>query len=633
MPLHSDIPAISTTEISCSKLDLSGGIGSLKNTANRALEVIQNSEWLYVCASFQWLRTVDESVPSFYDLIKELCERQKAGKHKGVRWISTIHKEDIGIINKYSSLGVGIRHIPEIPIHFNVTDKNCSLTLYKIAKEDENKSNASTIDDSTTIIMSGDPIYIQQFSSYFEQLWESGIDARFKIKDLDFGKNLQSKIQVILDPQDGINHAINLIRSAKKEVSIIVSTADAFQRHIQLGVLSLLKQITEECHVKVRVLIPFVNDSVNNNDHNIENVLENMIHRAKTVCPKVEFRTIEYTDNSITIIVVDKNEGIIVESKDNTKDNSLDAAGISIMFSNSNTMASSYTSIFESLWKQVELYEQLKIHDKMQHEFINIAAHELRTPIQPILMSLEIIKNEVKDKNTISIIIRNAHRLQRFANEILDVTRIEGNALNLYKETFDINDKIRDIIKEIKANTLSNINVNYEENNRDNKIKREYSSLEKVNSNVNIKFNSTHDSLFIEADKLRIYEVIYNLLDNAIKFSNPASVDCNNNNNNKDSAENLIKRQKGLVTVTSEIYNDGLKRREVIVRIKDNGLGIRYDIYPNLFNKFVTTSFEGTGLGLFVSKAIIEAHGGEIWAENNKDGEGAVFSFSLPMTD
>ena len=93
--------------------------------------------------------------------------------------------------------------------------------------------------------------------------------------------------------------------------------------------MPLLKQISEECNVKVRVLIPFVNDIVNNtydNNDDLENVLEKTIQRAKTVCPKVEFRTIEYTDNSITIIVVDKNEGIIVESKDNTKDNSLDAA-------------------------------------------------------------------------------------------------------------------------------------------------------------------------------------------------------------------------------------------------------------------------------------------------------------------
>ena len=227
-------------------------------------------------------------------LLKNYAINRKLENTEVLDGLSTINKEDINIINKYSSLGVGIRHISQLPIHFNVTDKKCSLTLYKIAKEDVKNSNVPTIDDSTTIIMSEDPIYIQQFSSYFEQLWESGIDAKFKINHLSHGKNYESKIQVILDPQDGINHAIDLIKSAKKEVSIIVSTADAFQRHIQLGVLPLLKQISEECNVKVRVLIPFVNDIVNNtydNNDDLENVLEKTIQRAKTVCPKVEFRT------------------------------------------------------------------------------------------------------------------------------------------------------------------------------------------------------------------------------------------------------------------------------------------------------------------------------------------------------
>ena len=165
-------------------------------------------------------------------------------------------------------------------------------------------------------------------------------------------------------------------------------------------------------------------------------------------------------------MVVDRRESLIIETKDDSKDNSYEAAGLAA-YSNSKPIALAYASIFDSLWKQTELhqklnkmYEQLKIRDRMQIEFINIAAHELRTPIQPILgLTGELIRSnnsrnersEASRGESLEVIMRNAMRLNRLADDILDVTRIESESLNLKKRYFNLNDIITNTIDDICA--------------------------------------------------------------------------------------------------------------------------------------------------------------------------------------
>ncbi|HJR48057.1 MAG TPA: sensor histidine kinase [Nitrososphaeraceae archaeon] len=226
--------------------------------------------------------------------------------------------------------------------------------------------------------------------------------------------------------------------------------------------------------------------------------------------------------------------------------------------------------------------EQLKVHDKMQKEFINIAAHELRTPTQAITGYSELLATEPENsKLYLNPIIRNSKRLQRLSEDILDVTRIESQSLKLTEEEFDLNDVILSIIGDYRG-----ILVNSED-----KI------------NLNIQYDPK--SIVINADKGRIAQVISNLLSNAIKFTT---------------------KEKGTINVTAE-----KKDSEAIVTIKDTGQGIDPEILPKLFTKFATKSSSGTGLGLFISKSIIEAHGGKIRAENSPDGIGATFSFSVPI--
>jgi len=239
-------------------------------------------------------------------------------------------------------------------------------------------------------------------------------------------------------------------------------------------------------------------------------------------------------------------------------------------------------------------YERLKESDKMKNEFINIAAHELRTPIQPILSLTEVLRskiNNIEQQEVSDVILRNAKRLQRLTNDILDVTRIESQSLNLKKQLFNLDDVI--------SNTLDDIITNSE-------------AAKPFEKRIKLLYQP-HD-IFVEADEARITQVIFNLLNNAVKFT--------------EAKENELEEGERTVSIAAENTDVG----QAVVTVRDSGIGIDMEILPRLFEKFASKSFSGTGLGLFISKSIIEAHGGRIWAENNiGERSGATFKFSLPI--
>ena len=247
-------------------------------------------------------------------------------------------------------------------------------------------------------------------------------------------------------------------------------------------------------------------------------------------------------------------------------------------------------SLIESNKLLAAANEQLKVHDKMQREFINIAAHELRTPIMPILGEAEFIKHQFDnkkktveiEKEQVSLIIRNAKRLDRLASDILDVAKIESQSLKLNKERFNLKAVLSAAVQDLGDHIAKNIGND--------------PSLE-------VLYNA--NDIIVSADKERITQVISNLLSNALKFT-----------------------EEGYISISAE-----KKGKDVIVTVEDTGVGIDPEILPRLFSKFVTKSEKGTGLGLYISKNIVEKHGGKIWAENNADGKGATFVFRIPIND
>jgi signal transduction histidine kinase len=247
-------------------------------------------------------------------------------------------------------------------------------------------------------------------------------------------------------------------------------------------------------------------------------------------------------------------------------------------------------SLIESNKLLAAANEQLKVHDKMQKEFINIAAHELRTPIMPILGEAEFIEHQFSnkrktieiEKEQLSLIIRNAKRLDRLASDILDVSKIESQSLKLNKERFNLKEVLSAAVQDLRDHIAKNIG-----------------------NNPSLQVLYKADDVIVSADKERISQVISNVLSNALKFT-----------------------EEGYISISTET-----KAKDVIITVKDTGVGIDSEILPRLFSKFATKSEKGTGLGLYISKSIVERHGGNIWAANNADGKGATFVFSIPINN
>jgi two-component system, OmpR family, sensor histidine kinase VicK len=395
-----------------------------------------------------------------------------------------------------------------------------------------------------------------------------------------------SNIVIIHNPKKSIKLAYDLIKSAEQEVLRIFPSIYAFRRQTRMGIMHLFKEVVEN-GIKIRILI-----------HADENQIRQIVNEVTWVFPKIDIRAIDMSlETSIGIVVVDRKESLIIETKDDTKDNSYDASGLAA-YSNSKYIALSYASIFESLWIQAELYkqlkeanEQLKQHDKMQKEFINVAAHELRTPIQPILGLTEIVYSRIQNPEQCEIldkVVRNAKRLQRLVDDIIYVTKIESQSLKLNKEQLNLND------------IISNSIINYK------------NIIVKDNYKIKLYFKPFNENLLVEADKEKIAEVISNLLSNSIKFTKEGEI-----------FVSLVEKKE-----KDNNHDDNY----ALVTVKDTGEGVDPEILPKLFSKFITKSFEGIGLGLYISKNIVEAHGGKIWAENNSyDGKGAIFRFTLPI--
>ncbi|MGC2599169.1 MAG: HAMP domain-containing sensor histidine kinase [Nitrososphaeraceae archaeon] len=518
------------------------------------------------------------SYDQFFEINKKLLQKQKEGEHNGIRCISNIERDNVSLAKIFLGAGIRVRHVKNLPpMSFGVSDKEIAVTIEKMEGGKKVQS----------LLLSSEQAYVNHFKTIFDELWKNGIDLEYRIKDIEAGADL-ADIEVIHNSPRARVLYLSLVKSAEKEVLLLFPTVGAFIRQQRMGVIQACEEAAKQHNAGIRILVP--------PDELIEQTVQNL---RQNYLDYISIRYIEKAmDTKSTILVVDRKYSLVMELRDDTKQTFDEAIGLST-YSNSKAGVLSYVAIFENLWKQSELYEQLmkaheqlKMHDKMQQEFINVAAHELRTPIQPILGMIGLIRskgglmsNEELD-NSLGLIGRNAERLKRLAENILDVARIESQSLILNKERLNLKEVISDAIQ----NDIRN-QIYYYHNTVPVIFEPKYEN---------------NEGIYVEAEKERLIQIIENLICNAIKFT-------------KDGA------------IVVSLYKSTVSN-QVIVSVKDTGVGIDQEILPRLFDKFASKSFQGTGLGLFISKSIIEAHGGKIWAENNPDGLGATFGFSLPIT-
>jgi two-component system, OmpR family, sensor histidine kinase VicK len=488
-------------------------------------------------------------------------------KQKGVkiRLVTEIMEENLLCCKEVLNFAQ-LRHLEGIKANFAIHDR---IEYTASASLNEGKSAPLM----PRLIYSNVKEIVELHQYLFETLWDKAIPSEQKIREIEEGIK-PDVIEPLKNPLEIQNLHIKLIKSSTNEIMLIIPTTNAARRQASVGILRLLKESAIHKKVSIRILAP------------LNSAMEQKINSLVSLShPKIQVRDIETSSGpKSTVLIVDRKESLITEVKEDSKETFSDAIGLST-YSNSISTVLSYVSIFESFWIQSELYKKVKETEQMQRDFINIAAHELRNPLQPILALTEILRNKATDieqRDLLDVVVRSVKKLKQLTEDVLDVTRIESQSLQLHKERFNLSEMILNAFADFR-----------------NQSKKEYKD------NIKLELVSKED-IFIEADKGRMYQVISNLLNNAIKFTN-----------------------EGTIITTVE-----KKESYVIISIKDSGTGIDSEIFPRLFSKFATKSeIAGTGLGLFISKSIIESHGGRIWAENNKDGEkGATFHFSLPLS-
>jgi len=579
-----------------------------ENIMKSALQLFsQVKERIDVCADYK--------APSSHHTIKPLWNAIEGLKFRGVRtrFITEVTDKNIFYCKELIKIVDELRHLDEVKGNFGIAD---GIEYRASPTAEENKPPSQYVISNVKTI-------VEQQQYFFDMLWTKSISANQRIMEIEKGLE-RHFIKTIDNPIKIQKIFLDITSSASFEILIVFATFDEFVNKIKNGIVELFSKLSTSKRVMIKLLIPYPSSSntsygkyvFTNGNNNIKEKIEKILKQyndQQQIHHKVQLRFLEQPlQTKVTILIVDKKHSLVIES-DKEKDKTLtlektkeeekeinnntkylQSQGLCV-FSNSESTLSSLSSIFEILWRQIDLYEELRdvykeleIRDEAQKEFISIAAHELRNPIQPILGISEILHSKAEystNREHLEVIVRNARKLHKLAEDILNVTKIEKQSFRLNKELFSIKETILNAIQECK-----------------NQISR-------IDGNIDIIYkplDQEFDIISINGDKGKISQVIINLIINAIQF---------------------IEKENGLITIIGE-----RKGNQILLSVKDNGTGISPEIFPKLFSKYVSKSNMGNGLGLYISKNIIEAHDGKIWAKNNENEKGATFSFSLPIS-
>jgi signal transduction histidine kinase len=553
--------------------------------------------------TFSWVKkgmdaAIDSEGPAIHVLYEPILSSLVSLKKRGIkiRFVTEVIPYNIPYCKKLTEIGE-LRHLDGIRTNFGIADGK-QILLHGVSKEKDPLSQA---------ILTSVQGLVEAQQYMFENLWNKAIPEIQKIKEIVEGIK-PDVIETVTDPAKIQSLYLDLLRSTTKEIMLIIPTVNTMNHQTDVGVFALLKEIVQDHNdnnnknIDIRILAPL---QKNNEHHNMnlfqqqEKEHNNLLSSYLFSSNPIQFRNME-TDSTTKYIIAIIDESLVMEIRDDTRNTFADSMGFAT-YSNSRATVLSYVSIFESSWKQSELGKKLKESEELQKDFVHIAAHELKNPIQPILgLSSLLMKTTPTDEkeyqNIIKIINRNAKKLIQLTNDILDVTKIETNNLNLQMEIFNLDDLISDIVEDYN-------NELYNEN-----IKLEYEFLFSKRTDDNYKYQVTGEKIlkkeinpiYILADRTRITQVLTNLLNNAIKFI---------------STYGIIK----IIVEAEAKYDDG---KRVHIKVKDTGSGIDSSIIHHLFSKFTTKSKGGTGLGLYISKRIIESHSGSICANNNENEKG-----------
>ena len=594
---------------------------------------------------------IDSKAPSVMMGIQSIKKERLKAKKRGVefRYVTEITNDNLSYCKEMIKFA-DLRHLNGVKGNFEISDSREYVATATLQEQEP----------VSQLIYSNVSEIVNQEQYVFDTLWNKAIPSENRIKEIEEGIKLET-IEVIRNHNEALNRELGLLKSAKHEILIIFSTMNTFYiQEKQLRITQLLKDAVRR-GVNIRILTPI--------DRNITQMIAELKEESKennnsknNTRDHIPGNTIQIQDITQSsgikskTIVTDKQESLTMEIRDTNQTQSFSQAIALSTYSNSKSTVLSYLSIFEALWNESELktkledaYHRLEANNQAQREFISVAAHELRTPIMPILGFAEMLLEEEKEeekKEALSIIVRNSQRLIKLASNILDTAKIETNTLKLErKEAVNLNELISEIVNEYRKTD------NEKQQREQDTIKvfsKKNTNRHNSNAKTNIVFKTIQrdqgdQDILVNVDKERLTQVMSNLLDNALKFGEDGgdilvTVEKKDNNEKSNDRRELEEEDRSIFTQGNvgkqqqELQIQEEDKEEIIViSVKDRGSGIDQEVLPRIFSKFTTKSDKGTGLGLYISKYMVEAHGGRMWAENNADGKGATITFTLPL--
>lgn len=459
------------------------------------------------------------------------------------------------------------------------------------------------------IITSNSPQFVQEQKRYFDILWDQAIPIQDKLKQIENLENPQ--LRELESSYEIQNLLINLLQTVQNEVYFVFPTFEIFKKIQRF--LDIISFLESKDRIQAKILVPIVDTEAREYFKKLDIHFD--LNDSKTFNKNIEIREIKDTGHDNfekelypLLVLFDRNKSISIRLNEVKEDQKIHDSLTQIIdsatyVSGKDTVLSN-VRLFDRLWYQTKLIQNVECSVNLQREFVNLAAHELQNPIQPILSLSEIVIDKLKDeeqKKLLQLIIKNATSLMFITEGILELTRIEKDILSIHKEKFDL------------ISFMSSIGESYRYFMQENSNTLDIEIINSYNSNSYTIFSTSENGLSskhksklyheIMADRLRLGQIIHNLIDNANKYT-----------------------ARGLIKIIVRIRSNDIE-----FTITDSGKGIDDSVINNLFEKFVTTSKGGTGLGLYLCKKLVEAHGGRISAKNIKsDNTSASFSFSIP---
>lgn len=458
-----------------------------------------------------------------------------------IRFLTEITHDNIELANELSKIAE-VRHFDNIKGGSAISEKAFLATTLLVKEK-----------PVPQLIYSGARELVENQRYVFEMLWYMAMPALQRISEIQEGREREF-MELITDHVKASKTFAEMVRSAEKKVSLLLPHSTSFAKSKASGVIQVLADKAAIKRAQVRIIAPL-------SDSDLE-FLSSISPRLKAVSGH---------ESSMSLLIVDDKKCIVVEESRGNEH-----SGGFILYTNSPPAVRSFLTLFDIQWRELVLVDTLLSTGKQRDEFISVAAHELRNPITPIMLFIDELREEMGERPEIAGIVRNTRRLQRLIQDILDVAKVDNKNLLLKEVNFDMNVLLKEACVDAQ-----------------NQVRQR---------NVKVTFEPT-GRLMVNADQIRISQVVYNVLDNALKFT-----------------------EKGEIKVAAKKSGKGVE-----VSVHDEGTGISRKVIPRLFQKFVTGSETGTGIGLYLSKAIMDAHGGRIWAENNRD-KGATFYFFIPAT-